>query len=66
MKKRSYPVKKLTSFEKWLVIETELVHFYHEITPEELRTICLHHVDDIKQILDLLLQWTERHHHPKK
>lgn len=43
-----------------------MVHFYHEITPEELRTICLHHVADIKHLLDLLVQWTEKYRAAKR
>jgi uncharacterized protein YutE (UPF0331/DUF86 family) len=34
-----------------------MVHFYHEITPEELHEICLHHVDEIKLLLEKLLKW---------
>jgi uncharacterized protein YutE (UPF0331/DUF86 family) len=34
-----------------------MVHFYHEITPEELHEICLNHLDEIKLLLERLLQW---------
>ena len=34
-----------------------MVHFYHEITPEELYEICSHHLDEIKQVLDKLIKW---------
>ena len=34
-----------------------MVHFYHEITPEELHEICINHLDEIKLLLDRLLQW---------
>jgi len=34
-----------------------MVHFYHEITPEELHEICVNHLDEIKLLLDRLLQW---------
>lgn len=34
-----------------------MVHFYHEITPEELREICLYHLDEIKFLSDKLVQW---------
>lgn len=33
-----------------------MVHFYHEITPEELHEICLNHLDEIKLLLDRMLQ----------
>ncbi len=34
-----------------------MVHFYHEITPAELHEICLNHLDEIKLLLERLLQW---------
>jgi uncharacterized protein YutE (UPF0331/DUF86 family) len=37
-----------------------MVHFYHEITPEELHNICLNHTVEIKLVLDKLLQWTKK------
>lgn len=33
-----------------------MVHFYHEITPEELGEICRHQLDDITSLLDALLK----------
>ena len=33
-----------------------MVHFYHEITPEELHEICLDHLDEIKLLLDRMLR----------
>ncbi len=33
-----------------------MVHFYHEITPEELHEICLGHLDEIKLLLDRMLR----------
>ena len=33
-----------------------MVHFYHEITPEELHEICLNHLDEIKLLLDRMLE----------
>jgi len=38
-----------------------MVHFYHEITPEELHEICLYHIDEIKFLTDKLVQWTKNH-----
>ena len=36
-----------------------MVHFYHEITPEELHEICLYHLSEIKLLVDKLVQWTK-------
>jgi uncharacterized protein YutE (UPF0331/DUF86 family) len=36
-----------------------MVHFYHEITPEELHEICLYHINEIKLLADRLVQWTK-------
>jgi uncharacterized protein YutE (UPF0331/DUF86 family) len=38
-----------------------MVHFYHEITPEELHEICLNHINEIKLLTDELVQWTKEH-----
>jgi uncharacterized protein with HEPN domain len=38
-----------------------MVHFYHEITPEELHEICLYHLNEIKLLTDKLVQWTKEH-----
>ena len=38
-----------------------MVHFYQEISPEELHEICLYHVDEIKLLADKLVQWTKKH-----
>jgi uncharacterized protein YutE (UPF0331/DUF86 family) len=38
-----------------------MVHFYHEITPEELHKICLYHVDEIKLLTKKLGQWAKDH-----
>ena len=35
-----------------------MVHFYHEITPEELHEICLNHLDEIRLLLDRMLEST--------
>jgi uncharacterized protein with HEPN domain len=33
-----------------------MAHFYHEITPEEPHEICRDHLDEIKLLLDRMLQ----------
>ncbi len=38
-----------------------MVHFYHEITPEELHEICLYHIHEIEWLANRLVQWTKEH-----
>jgi uncharacterized protein YutE (UPF0331/DUF86 family) len=38
-----------------------LVHFYDEVTDEELFEICTQHAGDIGDLLDALLGWVRRH-----
>jgi len=38
-----------------------MVHFYHEISPEELHEICFFHANEIKFLVEKLLQWTKEH-----
>ena len=38
-----------------------MVHFYHEITPEELHEICLYHTEEIRSLTEKLVQWTKEH-----
>ncbi|MEW6374653.1 MAG: hypothetical protein AB1502_02550 [Thermodesulfobacteriota bacterium] len=38
-----------------------MVHFYHEITPEELHETCLDHLNEIKFLSDKLVKWTKEH-----
>ncbi len=38
-----------------------MVHFYHEITPEELHEICLYHLSEIKLLTDKLIKWIKEH-----
>jgi len=37
-----------------------MVHFYHEISPEELQEICAYHLNDIKTLLNKLLDWVRK------
>ena len=41
--------------------QNRMVHFYHEITPEELHEVCLNHLNEIKLLADRLVQWTKEH-----
>ena len=34
-----------------------MVHFYHDISPEELLDICLNHTAEIERLLEQMLQW---------
>lgn len=34
-----------------------MVHFYHEITPDELHEICRDHLDEIELVLEKLIEW---------
>ena len=36
-----------------------LVHFYHEITPEELYQICTQHLDDLTTVQDAFADWVK-------
>ena len=38
-----------------------MVHFYHEIKPEELHKICLHHVDEIRLLTGQLGRWVKEY-----
>jgi uncharacterized protein YutE (UPF0331/DUF86 family) len=40
-----------------------MVHFYHEITPEELYDVCLNHLDELKLLLETLLHWVRMNKH---
>ena len=37
-----------------------MVHFYHEISSEELQEICAHHLNDIQILLNRLLDWVRK------
>jgi uncharacterized protein YutE (UPF0331/DUF86 family) len=41
-----------------------MVHFYHEISSEELLDICLHHTDEIHRLLEQMLQWLRSSKNP--
>ena len=38
-----------------------MVHFYHEVTPEEIYAICTHELDDIRRLRDAFLNWIKAH-----
>ena len=38
-----------------------LVHFYHDVTEEELYEICAQHLDDVEQVAAALREWVKEH-----
>lgn len=38
-----------------------MVHFYHQVSPDELYEICSRHLDDVSRLVDILLQWIRNH-----
>lgn len=38
-----------------------MVHFYHEITQEELYNICTRHISDIEEMLAIIINWVQDH-----
>ena len=59
--KRILVEKEAESMRKMAGYRNRMVHFYHEITPEELHEICLYHVNEIKFLADKLVQWAKEH-----
>jgi uncharacterized protein YutE (UPF0331/DUF86 family) len=59
--KRILSVKEAELMREMAGYRNRMVHFYHEITPEELHEICLYHLDEIKLLVDKLVQWTKEH-----
>jgi len=57
LEKDVLPEKEALLLKKIAGYRNRMVHFYHEITPEELYEICSHHLDEIKQVLDKLIEW---------
>jgi len=41
-----------------------MVHFYHDISPEELLDICLNHTNEIDRLLEQMLQWLRSSKNP--
>jgi len=51
--------KEAESMRKMAGYRNRMVHFDHEITPEELHEICPYHVNEIKFLADKLVQWAK-------
>jgi len=37
-----------------------MVHFYHEISPDELHDLCQNHLAEVSLVLESLLKWVEK------
>ncbi len=46
-----------TQMRKMAGYRNRLVHFYNEITPQELYTICTEHLQDVQAIQNAYRQW---------
>jgi uncharacterized protein YutE (UPF0331/DUF86 family) len=38
-----------------------LVHFYHEVSTEELYTLCTNHLEDIRSVIQEITDWLNTH-----
>jgi uncharacterized protein YutE (UPF0331/DUF86 family) len=52
--------KEADSLRQMAGYRNRMVHFYHEISPEELQEICALHLDDIETLLKKLLDWVKK------
>ena len=59
-KRKILQKKEADSLRKMAGYRNRMVHFYHEISPEELQEICAHHLDDIEILLKKLLDWVKK------
>ena len=57
LKREVLPEKEGELLLKMVGYRNRMVHFYHEITPQELHEICRDHLDEIKAVLDKLMEW---------
>ncbi len=55
--KKILPKKDADILRKMAGYRNRMVHFYHEISPEELQEICAYHLDEIEVLLNKLLDW---------
>ena len=53
------PVDRVPALRKIAGYRNRMVHFYHEITQEELYTICTSNITDIEEILEILIKWIQ-------
>ncbi len=57
MEKMILPRKEGELLLKMAGYRNRMIHFYQEITPEELYDICKNHLDEIKIVLDGFVKW---------
>ena len=57
LKREVLPEKEGELLLKMVGYRNRMVHFYHEITAQELHEICRDHLDEIKAVLDKLIEW---------
>jgi len=43
------------------VVSDRLVHFYHDVSADELYEICASHLGDIEKIADTMRVWLKNH-----
>ena len=48
-------------FRKLAGYRNRLVHFYHEVTDEELYRVCAHQLNDVKLIVEAYRRWLRQH-----
>jgi uncharacterized protein YutE (UPF0331/DUF86 family) len=53
------PEDRVATFRKIAGYRNRIVHFYHEITQEDLYTICTSNISDIEEILENLIKWIQ-------
>jgi uncharacterized protein YutE (UPF0331/DUF86 family) len=61
LEKKALEAKEAELMREMAGYRNRMVHFYHEITPEELHEICLYHLNEIKSLTDKLVKWTKEH-----
>jgi uncharacterized protein YutE (UPF0331/DUF86 family) len=61
LERKVIPAKDAELLRQMAGYRNRMVHFYHEISAEELFDICAHHLDKIKLVLDLLVRWLLKH-----
>ena len=60
LEKKVLPKEDAALLDKMAGYRNRMVHFYHEISPEELYEICRDHLDEIKLLLDKLTEWLKK------
>ncbi len=64
LEKKILQKKEADILRKMAEYRNRMVHFYHEISPEELQQICTHNLGEIEMLLENLTDWLKKN--PKK